>query len=91
MMIELSFFIYRKPTNLGRYLNFHSNHPMEHKRDVIISLFDKILILSDLEFHTKDVEDIINILLQNSYPVHFIFSTINSKINNYSSDNHLIK
>jgi len=27
---------YKKSTNSGRYLNFFSNHPVEHKRDVVI-------------------------------------------------------
>jgi len=34
------FDLYKKPTNSGRYLNFHSNHLMTHKKGVITSLFD---------------------------------------------------
>jgi len=27
---------YRKLTNSGRYLNYFSNHPVEHKRGIVI-------------------------------------------------------
>jgi len=48
----------KKRINSGKYLNFFSNHPMEHKKDVILSLFDKILLLLYLHFHLKNIEEI---------------------------------
>jgi len=30
---------YRKPTNSRRYLNYFSNHPVEHKRDLVIGQY----------------------------------------------------
>jgi len=42
----IRFDLYRKPTNSGRYLNFFSNHPVEYKKGVILSLFDRTLLLS---------------------------------------------
>jgi len=79
----VKFDLYKKPTNSGRYLNFLSNHPMEHKKGVISGLFDRILLLSHPSFHTKNIKDAIIILLQNGYPLQFIFSTINNRIRKF--------
>ncbi|KAG5319554.1 CCD39 protein, partial [Pseudoatta argentina] len=35
---RIIFDIYKKPTNSGRYLNYFSNHPLVHKRGVIIGI-----------------------------------------------------
>jgi len=53
----IKFDLYKKPTNSGRYLNFLSNHPMEHKKGVICGLFDRIVLLSHPSFHTKNIKD----------------------------------
>jgi len=71
---------YKKPTNSGRYLNFMSNHPLEHKRGVIFYLFDRVLQLSHPRFHTKNLEESIRVLINNGYPLKFIFSTINNRL-----------
>jgi len=39
-------------------------------------LLDKTLILSNPQFHRKNLEDIINILIKNRYPLNLIFDTI---------------
>ena len=44
---------YRKPTFSGRFLNFHSNHPLTQKKGTIFSLVDRAFLLSDVRFHTK--------------------------------------
>jgi len=79
----IKFDLYKKPTNSGRYLNFLSNHPMEHKKGVILGLFVRILLLSHPSFHVKNIKDAIIILLQNGYPLQFIFSTINNRIRKF--------
>ena len=33
--------VYRKPTNSNRYLNFRSDHPLEHKQSDVGSLIDR--------------------------------------------------
>ncbi|KYM98511.1 hypothetical protein ALC62_10773 [Cyphomyrmex costatus] len=72
--------LYRKPTFSGRFLNFLSNHPISQKRGVIYSLVDRAFLLSDVVFHEKNLILIINILLDNDYPLSFIFDTINQRI-----------
>ncbi|XP_018347291.1 PREDICTED: uncharacterized protein LOC108751554 [Trachymyrmex septentrionalis] len=73
---------YRKPTFSGRFLNFHSNHPLTQKKGTIFSLVDRAFLLSDSRFHTKNLTFIINILLLNDYPLDFIFDTMNHRIKN---------
>ena len=42
---------YRKSTNLERYLNYKSIHPIEYKKGVIIGQVDRILFLAHPEYH----------------------------------------
>jgi len=51
---KLIFDWFHKPTYSGRLLNFHSKHPMSQKRGIIINSVDKILLLSNPEFHQKN-------------------------------------
>jgi len=53
---------------------------MTHKKRVITSLFDRILLLSHPRFHSKNLEEMINILINNYYPLKLIFSTIKNRI-----------
>ena len=39
---KIIFDIYHKKTISGRFLNFHSNHPLCHKKGTIISFIDKL-------------------------------------------------
>jgi len=73
---------YEKPTSSGRYINYHSQHPVAQKKRVIFGLVDRVLLLSHPKFHKKNIERIINILLDNCYPLPFIFTTINKRIKN---------
>jgi len=43
-------------------------------------MIDKILILSDTQFHNDNIISCIKILLNNSYPLKFIFNTIRNRI-----------
>jgi len=62
---KLIFDWYHKSTYSGRLLNFHSKHPMSQKKGIITSSTDKILLLSDPEFHQKNFLFLINNLLMN--------------------------
>jgi len=58
---QLMFDWYHKPTFSGRLLNYHSKHPMMHKRGVITSLIDKVLLLSHPEYQQKNLSFLINL------------------------------
>jgi len=77
---KLIFDLYKKPTFSGRYLNYHSHHPLIHKKGLIFGLTDKIINLSHPKFHQKNFTESINLLLNNGYPLDFIFSNIHNRI-----------
>ena len=55
-------------------------------------LVDKAFLLSDFMFHTKNLTFIINsVLLDNDYPLTFIFDTIkkNQRIKNLLKNSHI--
>jgi len=66
---------YQKPTFSGRILNYFSQHPVTQKRGVVMNLTDKVF-LSHSDFQQKNFSFIINFLLDNFYPLDFIFSCI---------------
>jgi len=71
---------YRKPTFSGRFLNYFSWHPLCQKIGTIIGLIDRVLLLSHPNFHKKNVDLVIKILLNNGYPLSLIFSTIKKRL-----------
>jgi len=64
---------YHKPSFSGRLLNFHSQQPITHKKGVVISLIDKVLSLSHPDFQQKNFTLMNKLLLDNAYPLDFIF------------------
>jgi len=57
---------FHKKTFSGRFLSFHSSHPLCHKIGMIYGLIDRAFLLSHPMFHQKNIEFIIDILLGNS-------------------------
>ncbi|KYN05244.1 hypothetical protein ALC62_03848 [Cyphomyrmex costatus] len=76
----LIFDAYRKTTFSDRFLNFHSHHPLCHKRGVIYSIVDKIIRLCHPKFQNNNLIDAINCFLQNRYPLELIFTAIKNKL-----------
>lgn len=67
---------FHKSTWSGRYLNFKSHLPMTYKKNTIALLAEKILLLSEPEFHSKNFELLRSTLLKNQYPKKLIEKTI---------------
>jgi len=72
-------------------------HPFCHKKGIIYNFIDRSVLLSHPKFLEKNISLVINILLNNGYPLDLIFSTINqrlkhliaTKLNSSSSNNML--
>jgi len=73
----------------GRFLNFLSQHPITHKRGVILNLIDKVLNLSHPDFQQRNLLSMINILLDNFYLIYLelIFSLIHVEVGKNSHMN----
>jgi len=78
----LEFGLYRKPTFSGRVLSYLSQHPSSQKRGVLISMIDRVFLLSDPKFHQRNFNFIIETFLTNGYPLKFIFDTISIRLKN---------
>ena len=76
---KLVFLIYRKPTNNNRYLSFTSNHPIQVKRGVVISLVDRVLNLASPEYISSELIFIKDILVGNGYPENMISQIIEKR------------
>lgn len=77
---HLKFDWYTKPTFLGRFLNFYSQHPLIHKKGVVVGLTDRIFKLMHPRFHTLNFEKLIRILLDNGYPLSFVIKNISHRL-----------
>ena len=69
---SLKFNIFRKPTHTDKYLDFNSDHPLEHKHSVIRTLVHRAEKLCDDEFKKQEMSHISKILQINGYPMNEI-------------------
>ena len=66
---SLKIVIYRKPTHTDQYLNFESNHPIEHKLSVIRTLYHRAeSVVTDPEEIRREIEHIDTALVNCGYP-----------------------
>ena len=59
---------YHKPSWSGRYMNFESHLPLAYKKNTVSLLTEKILTLSDPEFHEQNFRLLRDTLRSNGYP-----------------------
>ena len=61
--------VYRKATHTDQYLNFESNHPLEHKRGVVRTLAHRTeSIFSDFKDREGEIDNVRTALRYNGYP-----------------------
>lgn len=83
---------FQKPTFSGRIMNFDSNHPKYMKQNIIYNLVDRSTILAHKKFHSKNLQCVRKLLIENGYPTQFISNCIQKRIHcNNNTDNPLRK
>ena len=79
---------YRKPTDTGLTLNFHSLSPMKYKRSVVIGFVHRIYrSCSSWKFIHSGLENAKEILLNNQYPINFIEDIFKKTLNKIIESN----
>jgi len=76
----IKFDLYYKPTFFEEIFNYHSQHPLSHKKGPIFEMVNKVILISYPDFHKRNFDLIIKILLDNDYPLKFIFDTVRLRI-----------
>ena len=71
---------FRKNTYSGRFLNYFSNHPLQHKIGIIKNLVDSAILFADKSFHNENLDIIKNYLELNNYLKNIIIKHINKRI-----------
>ena len=60
--------VYRKPTHTDQYLNWESNHPLDHKRSVVRTLLNRVEThVSDPKDRDTEISHIREVLAENGY------------------------
>ncbi|XP_050517473.1 uncharacterized protein LOC126892084 [Diabrotica virgifera virgifera] len=84
---------YRKDTNSGRLIPFHSYHPMKQKINTIIGMKNRILKISHLSFKEKNLKLLFDTLIENCYPSKLLKKLLysnelrNETVNNVNNHN----
>ena len=79
---------YRKPTFSGRYLNFHSHHPLSQKKAIVYNITDRCILLSDPQFHKQNLHLAKSFLINNDCTLKFINKHIQKRLHHLNNKNH---
>lgn len=74
--------LYSKPTASGRMLHYQSCHERKHKIAIVKNIKNKILKLSDVQFHDRNFRYFTDMLVKNGYPRRLINSIFFTSENN---------
>lgn len=77
---NINFNWYTKPMSSGRMINYLSTQPERYKINTAKNLVNKILDISDAQFHEENITKIRRILKKNNYPNAIINKLVNEKI-----------
>lgn len=78
---------YQKNISSGRLLNWLSAHPYKMKFNIGLSFANRVLKLSDSQYHPKNYKIIKNILIKNNFPENIARRIINQSKNYKPKDN----
>ena len=84
----ISFTIFRKPTHTEKYLDYDSNHPIEHKSSVVRTLLHRAFTLCDIEHRQQEVNHISDALQNNGYPKSLIKKHEQKLVSKFNDTNH---
>jgi len=70
---------FHKRSFSGRFLSFYSGHSLCHKVGMMYGLVDRAFLLSHTIFYKKNLQLVIELLMDNGYPLDFIFKIVNSR------------
>ena len=71
---------YRKPSNSTRLLNFHSNHSLQLKKNIVFNLTDRAIKLSHKQFHKDNLNIVRQLLVDNSYPIAVVTKNVTKNV-----------
>ncbi|XP_076301439.1 uncharacterized protein LOC143219320 [Lasioglossum baleicum] len=71
---------FHKSSWSGRYVNFFSHHPLQHKVRLIKGLIDRAILLANPEFRPENLQLIKDILRRNGYPIEFTSYIIKERV-----------
>lgn len=67
---------YQKPTSSGRYMNFHSHHPIKMKINLVNGMKKRICNISHPSLRDKNLRILYNLFKNNSYPTKLLHKLI---------------
>ncbi|CAI2738282.1 unnamed protein product [Dicrocoelium dendriticum] len=80
--------VYRKKTHTDQILNYHSNHPLNHKKSCIQSLFNRAEThCSTTELRKKEENHLYRVLQNNGYPRNFIRRSAKKRVQQQQQEN----
>ena len=72
--------LFRKATHADKYLQFNSHHPNQHKCSVVQTLQDRAKNFPSSKIERRKQRDhLVNVLMDNGYPVSLINSTVQQR------------